>query len=148
MDCTSTLLESTFKTYTQLCIIVGEFNKSVAILIPSAKICTIVSAVFGIYAFVKLDGVVAMFCGLYAVNTTASLECVLNVFAGIQSESVAYLEAIRGHVSRKQIFGKQFKAAVHVAVEFGGRMYFADKELMLTLLDIIINNAVSFILAF
>ena len=124
------------------------YNRAMRILLPSAKFLVIVPAVFGGYALVRLEGAVALFCAVYALDTTILLELMLSMLAEQDSRSRDFLQRLRRSVggSRKSVLWKEVMAARPIAVVLGYGSYFVDKELVLTVLQIIATNTVTVIL--
>ena len=133
--------------YKQLKIIINLYNQSVKILLPSAKFVIIVPTVFAAYAVVRLEGIVAIFCAIYALDTTLLLEITLNTLAEQEVRSRNLLEGLRrAVVSRNSVLGKELVAARPTTITVGNGSYFVDKALVLTVLEIIATNTVNVLL--
>ena len=139
--------QATVNTYKQLKIIITLYNQSMKILLPSVKFLVIVPTVFAAYAVVRLEGIVTLFCAVYALDTTVLLEIGLNFLAEQEVRSRNLLEGLkRAVVRRKSVLGKELAAARPAAITVGSGSYFVDKALVLTVLQIIATNAVNVLL--
>ena len=140
--------DEVIQKYKQVRIIMTQYNRAMQILLPSAKFVTIVPAVLGGYAVVRLEGLVAIFSGISAVDTTCLLELVLSFLAEQDVRANELLFGLRGRLrgSRRSVLGKELTAARAIAVIVGNGSYHVDKELVLTVLEIIATNIVSVIL--
>ena len=125
-----------------------QFNQAVRFLLPSAKVIVIVPAVFGGYALVKLEGLTSLFCAIYALDTACILELLLSVFAEQDIRSRELLQGLKRRVkgSRRSVAWKELAAMRPIAVTVGNGSYFVDKQLVLTVLEIIASNTVNAIL--
>ena len=123
------------------------YNQSVKILLPSAKFLIIIPTVFAAYAVVRLEGIVALFCAVYALDTTLLLEIALNTLAEQEVRSRKLLVGLkRAVVRRNSVLGKEVAAARPTAITVGSGSYFVDKALVLTVLQIIATNTVNVLL--
>ena len=139
--------QATVTTYQQLKIIIALYNQSMKILLPSVKFLVIVPTVFAAYAVVRLDRIVALFCAVYALDTTLLLELGLTILAEQEVRSRKLLEGLkRAVVRRNSVLGKQVAAARPTAITVGSGSYLVDKALVLTVLEIIATNTVNVLL--
>ena len=123
------------------------YNQRVKILLPSAKFLIIVPTVFAAYAVVRLEGIVATFCTIYALDTRLLLEIALNTLAEQEVPLRNLLEGLkRAVVRRNSVLGKELAAARLAATTLGSGSYFVDKALVLTILQIIATNTVNVLL--
>ena len=125
-----------------------KLSQALRLLLPSAKVIVIVPAVFSGYALVKLEGLTALFCAIYALDTACILELLLSVFAEQDIRSRRLLQGLRWRVkgSRRSVAWKELTAVRPIAVTVGNGSYFVDKQLVLTVLEIIASNTVNAIL--
>lgn len=124
------------------------YNQTAGVLLPCAKVLTILPAVFGGYALIRLEGFTAVFCAVYALDMTCLLELVLSLLAeqGIRSREFLYclkkgLKGRRGSALRREL-----AALRPITVTVGNGSYSVDKQLVLTVLEIIATYTVNAIL--
>ena len=122
-------------------------DRSLRVLLPCGQFFVIIPAVFAAYAMVKLDGLIALFCAIYALDTTIILELILTVLAEQAVRSGGLLERVkRLGMGRKSLLGKEMAATRPIVISVGSGAYVVDKALVLTVVQIISTNTASMLL--
>ena len=130
--------------YSQMRIILKIFDRAITIIIPAMKLVVIIPATFSLYALVKLEGLLSLFCVLYALDTTFLVELVLNILAQPYEHSSRFVRRVKlSRGSQGPLMRRRVKALRPIGATLYGGMYFVDKILMLTVLQIIVTNAVN-----
>ena len=134
------------RLYKQQRLIMMLANQIMKVLLPCCQFFIIVPAVFAAYAMVKLEGLIALFCAVYAFDTTLVQEFILSALAEQAVRSRTLLERVKRLEPRNKSWLAKELAATRPIVITVGNVYVVDKALVLTVLQIIADNAISMLL--
>ena len=116
------------------------------VVLPCAKLGVMVPTVFAAYAVVRLEGLIALFCAIYALDTTIMLELTLSSLAEQAVRSEELLHSLRRLMMRSKSLMAKEVAAIRPIVITVGKAYVVDKALVLTVLEIIATNTADMLL--
>ena len=137
------------KAYTELCLIMAHFNQAIRILLPFGKLLIVFPSVFATYAIIKLEGIVSLFCGVYAFDNMILLELMLSMLAEQNIRSQKLIDRLKPMaMSRRSSLWKKLLATKPIAMTVGRGTYFVDKTLVLTVLHIVAINTVNVLIAY
>ena len=133
--------------YKRLAILMNDLDEMVSELLPIWKTATIFPAVFATYAVTKLGGVVGGFAAIYAFLSLTTLQLLIKFAAEITSESAWFLKDFKryGISQRNGIYLKILAGLRPLRISVK-KMYFLDKGLMITIMQIILENTVMVLL--
>ena len=117
-----------------------------ALALPAAKLVVILPACYALYAVIRIRGIIALFAGVYAIDTICLLEILLTLNAQMWTGPWNLKEEmLKCVVSRKSLLAKQLRGVDTLKLRVG-HLYFVDKGLVLTVLAIIIQNSINVLL--
>ena len=137
-----------FDVYKDLYRLCEQFTGSVRMLLPSLQILGLTAAIFGTYAAIRLEKVMALFCGCYGFTVTFITQVGFDFIAQVNVESTVYIQALRrqsGTQAGRGIVRRQLAAMRPMKVQIG-RLYCVDRGLLLTMVKIIMENTVNVLL--
>ena len=113
------------KLYRQLRIIMALNNQGIRILLPVAKFLYIIPSVCATYAVVRLERIVSLFCGAYALATTRILEIALNALAEQDVRSQKLLRVLKASYgdSDKKIYSAKRNGCRHANCHYTGEWH-------------------------
>ena len=127
----------------------AQFNRGARIFLPVAKILTVVPTVFATYAVIKLEGIVSLFCGVYALDCMFLLELLLSLMAEQHIRSKKLLDRLKViPTSRRSELWIKMVATKPIAITVGKGTYFVDKTLVLTVLEIVAVHTINVLIAY
>ncbi|CAG7669557.1 unnamed protein product [Allacma fusca] len=133
-----------FKIYGALRLLFGEATSSMSLFVFITKMQLIAMAIYGIYGVIRLDGIISYMMGVNALLRVIILPIMLSKLAEIHVRSMHLLEqvSIRGNLDRKII-----KSLPLLRFQFGS-MYYADKQMVLTVIQIILVNSANLLILY
>ena len=134
------------KEFKALVVLMEIYEDAISGPLPAAKIAIVVSAIFALYAVVRIGGITAIFAGVYAIDTILVIEIMLNLIAQVWIGSWGWRQEMEKCVARRNsLLAKELKSLMVVRVRLGG-LYFVDKGLVLTVLEVIVQNSINMLL--
>ena len=134
------------RNFQALVILMRIYEDAISVAVPSGKLVVIIPASFALYAVVRIGGIIAVFAGVYAIDTILFIEIILNLIAQVFISSSDWREEMRNHVGhRNSTLAKGLRGLRDIRVRLGG-LYFIDKGLVLTVLAIITQNSINILL--
>ena len=134
--------------YKDLYYLCEQFTGSIRMFLPSLQGLGLTSAIFGTYAAIRMDKVMALFCGCFAFCLTMLTHVGFDFIAQVNVQSKAYIQALKsqsGSRAGRGILWRQLAAMRPMKVQIG-RLYCVDKGLLLTMVRIIMENTVNVLL--
>ena len=134
------------RKYKALAILLRIKDDMAVIALPAGKFVVILPACYALYAVVRIGGIIALFAGVYAIDTILVLEVILNLNAQVWIGSWNLKEEMMKCVgNRNSVLAKQVRGTNILKVSLG-HLYFVDKGLVLTVLAIIVQNSINVLL--
>ncbi|CAG7821531.1 unnamed protein product [Allacma fusca] len=133
-----------FKIYRALRLLFGEATSSVSLILYIAKMQLITMAIYGIYGVIRLDGIISYMMGVSASMSMIILPLLLSKLGEFHVASMHLLEQVskRGNLDRKIL-----KSLPLLRFQFGS-MYYADKQMVLTIIQIVLVNSANLLILY
>lgn len=130
-------------------ILIKICQDAISAALLAGNLVTILPAIFriaGSIAVVRIGGVIAIFAYVYAIETILFIEIILNLIAQVWIRSWDWRKAMKKCMGRwNSRLAKEVRSFMAMRVRLGG-LYFVDKGLVLTVLEVIAQNSINMLL--